>query len=113
MEPDNKTWPAPLRRRAIALRAQGFSNNEIGERMGVSRSAIGGLFHRLRKGFYDQPRKERERKTGAVLSHRKDIAPSKTPFAADDSCPDFAWDDDHCAAVNAGGGYPVLQVRRA
>lgn len=62
-----------------------------------------------------KPRPYVRRVRPAKRRHRiyDNLQPSKTPFASDDSCPDFAWDDDHCAAVLALGPYPVMPRRAA
>lgn len=100
------------------LRARGMSVGKMAAHMGVSKSAISGIVFRLGltpKNYKKPNQKPREEwsKLPARRMLNADIKPSLTPFAPDDTCPDFAWDDDHCAAVLAKGGYPVLQLRRA
>lgn len=47
MARDNFDWTPGRIAEAQALREQGLSGREIGERFGVSRSAVLGMFHRV------------------------------------------------------------------
>lgn len=100
----------------VAQRAIGATFAVIGRALGVTRNAAQGRYYRL-TGLASavKPRVYRLRSRTEVPRHRtyKTLAPSETPFAGDDSCPDFAWDDDHCAAVLALNPYPVMPRRTA
>lgn len=106
--------PHPLLKVCLEHRATGLGQTAIARKLGVTRHVVISVLWR-----YDNPQKVKARLRGgdaikAQPSHRLiDRAPSTAPFEPDASCPDFAWDDDHCAAVLAHGGYPALQFRRA
>jgi hypothetical protein len=104
----------PLLGKALALRTEGLTHAQIGKILGATRQSICGMLWR-----HDNPERARGYKVrnpdgrhGAKPS-TIDYKPAKHPYAPDCSCPDFAWDDDHCAAVLAHGGFIALQFRRA
>lgn len=107
-------WTDEMDQTLFALKADGLSHAEIARALKVSRCAIGGRLYRLRPA---NSHKRRTLPRQAKHSHKANAAllPSKTPFAPDFTCPDFAWDEDHCAAVlsTAKGGFPVMPQRRA
>jgi transposase len=108
----NETRQAEVR----ASLAAGETLREMAKRYGVSRQAVSGIIFRmgLTKKRWKRPESD-DTPPQKLPTWRKlnaDIKPSLTPFAPDDTCPDFAWDDDHCAAVNALGGYVALNFRR-
>jgi hypothetical protein len=107
MSPWNDERDAQLK----AYRSAGMSWDEVGELMGVTAASARGRLGRLKSGRvkreYHRLGPSRRIGSGAVTGQ-----PCKYPYAPDDTCPDFAWDDEHCAAVLAEGGFKVL-VRRA
>jgi hypothetical protein len=101
-----------------ALRKAGLSPAQIAARMGVNRTAVSGIIFRLglTEKRWKGPSKAEPRPSYKLPPRRllnAEIKPSLTPFAPDDTCPDFAWDEQHCAAVLAEGGYVALNLRRA
>lgn len=107
-------WTDEIDAQITAMRADGVPFPAIGKAVGASRGAVQGRYYRQT----DQPsvrkprkRSDRPRKVTDPRHYYRSLKPSKTPFAADISCPDFAWDDDHCAAVLAIGTFPVLPRR--
>lgn len=106
-------WPEPLTLELIRLRdEEHLQFSVIGKRLGRSKSACLGRYHRAKKTRF-APRRKRSGpgKTGAYHNIVQYL-PSRTPFAPDSSVPNFANDHEHCEAVGAPG-FPVLPRRSA
>lgn len=104
-----------MRADILEMAKNGLTHFEIASIYGTSRSSIGGVIHRASHGYIykrDQPQAERTKIAGWHVPN-PNLMPAKYPFAADESCPDFAHDDMHCEAVLAHGGYPTLIFRKA
>jgi len=110
--PDDHVWPRSRREAAQQLRKQGLTHEEIGVKLGATRAAVGSLFARIKRGHYE--RHAARNPAPPAFRFDRDIKPSRTPFAADCSCPDFAWDEDHLAAIRAvrPTGFPVAFAKR-
>lgn len=84
-----------------------------------SRGAVIGRYYRLIGHGFPSDRRYRVKgqikapKLVAERDRSTEIRPAKYPYAPDCSSYDFAWDDDHCGAVIAHGGFPVLERRAA
>lgn len=106
-------WNEDRKALVRGMKAEGLSLREIALEFGVSRAAVSGIVHRLKPKLPKRaPRPKRQYTSRNRTDHTNKVsAPIRAPFAGDDSCPDFAWDDDHCTAVLARGGYPVLERR--
>jgi len=99
----NLTRAAKARIRQLA--DDGWLYREIAEQYGIPRGSVARIVHHERKG-YGSDRDETLSKPREPSHALKNLARAKYPFAADDSCPDFAHDDAHCAAIRARGGFP-------
>lgn len=106
------SWTPEMIAQVAGLHAESYSYQQIALELGVPRSAISGIVYRIRHPKPKRARKPITRENRPGTSAECNI-PIKYPYAPDSSCPDFAWDDDHCGAVNALGGYPNLYARRA
>lgn len=100
------------------LRRQGLTPKAIAARLGRTPSVIAGILFRAGMTKAKRARKPKPRQespSGRVwrTTNYDHLAPAQYPFASDCSEPNFAWDDVHCAAVLARGGFPALQFRRA
>lgn len=111
----HRVWTAEDDEQLIALKRSGLSFAEISRLYGTTRNAIQGRLYRA-TGAHSR-RKIRTSKpssnglAGDTKGRRnKQIVPAKYPYAPDTSCPDFAWDDDHCAAAMATGGFPAMKL---
>jgi hypothetical protein len=109
-----KTWTEEQIERIKALRKTGKTVRQVAEILGCSGSAVSGIL--FRAGATKKCNKVIKR-PGRQGPHARrldafEITPSKTPFAPDDTVPDFAWDDRHCDAVLGQGGYPAMTFRR-
>lgn len=109
-----RVWTAAERQRILNLVAEGTTYRELGRIYGVSHNTISGIVFRKRHGLrYKSEIPPEERRKYEAAHVIRDHKPSKAPYAPDCSCPNFAWDDLHCAAVREARpqGYPVLAVR--
>jgi transposase len=100
----------------LALVHAGVSHAKTAKRLGVTRNVVSGVVLRWRNR---EARKlgvwaPRPRPIYEPMVATYEITASKEPFASDSSCPDFAWDDAHCEAVLALGGFKSIEdYRRA
>ena len=109
-----RTWTPAERKRVLNLVAEGVSYREIARRYHVSTNTISGLVFRQRHGLkYKAEQLPSERRKYEAVHAVRNHQPAKAPYAPDSSCPDFAWDDQHCEAVRGArpDGYPVMPVR--
>lgn len=99
------------------LADEGVRYSEIARKFGkLSRSSISGIVWRHRNGFIPKDKRKKSERTRTEAYHNlAHIEPAKYPFAPDSSCPDFAYDEEHIAAVLAErpNGFPVAFMRRA
>lgn len=116
----NIEWTKDNDEKLLDMRRRGLTFAVCGRLLGVTRNAAQGRWYRV-TGAHEKrtPRfkpevVQRDRQV-VVKDWRKskDIKPAKYPYAADCSCPAFAWDDQHCAAVLAAGGYSAFKFRTA
>lgn len=107
----------PLLKTCLAMRKDGLTPSASARKLRVSRHVVIGVLYRHdhpeRIAAYDRSRQKSPRERYKPYHWAIQYEPSKTPYAPDCSCPDFAWDDDHCEAVLSLGGYPILPLRRA
>lgn len=98
------------RARVLELAKAGHTYGEIGKMVGKTRGAISGVVFRARP---PKPKSNAPEKTWEPYHNYKDLKPAKYPYAADLTCPDFAWDDDHIALVLGARpmGFPVAFSR--
>jgi hypothetical protein len=106
----DEQWAEVLR-----LRDEGVKFAVIGARFGLTKNAVQGRIYRRTLSVPSAARTARREGSkrlprSAYVSRRGHIEPARAPYAPDDSCPDFAWDDVHCGAVTAAGGFPVLDI---
>lgn len=112
------TWSPETDARLLHLRdEQRLRFSTIAPLLHKSRSAVVGRYYRITGHGFPSDRRHRPRKqaSGPKLAHHemRGVPAAKYPYAPDCSCPDFAWDDDHCGAVMAAGGFPILERRAA
>lgn len=104
--------------RLLSLRnGERLSFSRISGLLGKTRASALSRYYRLIGHEFPSSRRKRKPPLAPSMPTpprlgQNTVGVSKYPYAPDCSCPDFAWDDDHCAAVLASGGYPVL-ARRA
>ena len=109
-------WTKELDAELLRLRdKEGLSFPKTAKALGVRRDQALGRYHRLKKTKFQSlaDRHLRRKRIYQPCRHEKLIEASKYPFAADSSCPDFAWDELHCAAVLAAGGFAAFKFRTA
>lgn len=88
----------------------GHPYRSIAAKFSIPTRAVDGIVFRQRHGPRMQAPRPKPAADRAGASHSfKDIEPAKYPFAADSSCPAFAHDEVHLAAVFAARkhGFPV------
>lgn len=107
----------PLLKSCLAMRKDGLTPSATARKLRVTRHVVIGVLYRHdhpeRITAYDISRRKGPRPPGKLPRKVVHHKPSTAPFAPDNTCPDFAWDDDHCEAVLSVGGYPILPLRRA
>lgn len=108
-------WTDKRKAEAVRLKALGLSYRAIGWQLGVTRSAVGAMFRReTRSSNPDRPARPHtpvNRHGANPRSKGSEILPSRTPFATDFTCPDFADDDAHLAALARVGRFPAISSR--
>lgn len=112
-----KPWTEDEWTEVLRLRDNDVGYAKIGHKFGLTKNAVQGrIYRRLLNIPSAVSASLRVRPSRSVpnpyLTYRH-LEPSRTPFASDLTCPDFAWDDDHCGEVLGAGGYPVMPRRAA
>lgn len=105
-------WPRERIERVMALVNKGMPYPKIARLFGVTTNAVSGLVFRERHKD-NMPKRPSRAKAEPFFHVNPNLTPAKVPFAPDCSCPDFAWDDQHVAAVYAAraDGFPVAFSR--
>lgn len=110
------SWTPELDARVLKLRHEAHKSfAQIGAAIGKTSRSVGSRYYRLIGKRFPSDVVRDGQHLGRLLEPVHtfvDLKPSKFPFAPDCSVPDFANDDEHCAAVSAAGGYPALNLRR-
>lgn len=89
----------------VTARDSGRKFPGIAAELGVSKNAALARYHRLKRTVFG---------TRGISYHwYRNLAPASHPYAPDSSCPRFARNDAHCAAVLSTGAYPVMPRRAA
>lgn len=107
-----KPWTEDEWTDVLRLRDKGVGCAKIGSPYGLTKNAVQGRIYRrllnvpsaVKGSQIERP----DRRVPNPYTNYRHLEPSRTPFAPDHSCPDFAWDDEHCGAVLGAGGYPVI-----
>lgn len=113
------SWSPDIDAELLRLRdEEQLKFSRVALKLGKSRGAVLSRYYRLiGHGFPSDYRRRLPSAVpmtgGARLERIPEVRPAKYPYAPDCSCPDFAWDDDHCDAVLAAGGFPILERRAA